>query len=85
LFTIGTIALPELGTFVSYVVLETSSKELKVDFLHTPKEILIDEVIAHLKVQDLKITRWTLQEDVLIQDLNMGIAIELQFPSSTLI
>jgi hypothetical protein len=41
-------------------------EELKFDFPYTPGEILVDEVLAHLKVQDLKIIWWTLQEDVQI-------------------
>ncbi len=55
LFTIGTITLLELSTLMSYIALETNSEELKFDFLHTPREILVDEILAHLKVQDLKI------------------------------
>jgi hypothetical protein len=55
LFTIGAITLPKPGTFVSYITLKTSSGELKFDFLHTSKEILVDEVFTHLKLQDLKI------------------------------
>ncbi len=62
LFTIRTITLPKLGTLVSYIAPKTDSQELKFDFLHTLREILIDEVLAHLKVQDLK----TLQEDAQI-------------------
>jgi hypothetical protein len=54
LFTIGTITLPELGTLVSNVVLEIGLEELKFDFLHTLKDISIDEVIAHLKGVKLK-------------------------------
>jgi hypothetical protein len=48
---------------VSYVAPEISSEELKFEFLHTIGEIPIDEVPTS-KVQDLKITRWTLQKDV---------------------
>ncbi len=76
LFTIGTIILLKSGTLVFYVVPKTSSEELQFDFFHTPREILIDEVPTHLKVQDLKIARWTLQKDVQIRDSNLGIAIE---------
>jgi hypothetical protein len=45
---------------MSYVSPETSLEELKFDFLHTLGEIPVDEVPTHLKVQDLKIVRWTL-------------------------
>jgi len=44
------------------------SKEFKFDFLHTPRNISVDNVPAQLKVQDLKIARWTLQKDVQILD-----------------
>ncbi len=77
LFTIGTITLPKPGILVLHVALETSLEELKFIFLHTQGEILINEVIAHLNVQDLKIARWTLQEDVQVRVLNMNIVIEL--------
>jgi hypothetical protein len=46
------------------VALGTNLEELKFDFLHTLRDILVDEVPTHLKVHDLKITRWMLQEDV---------------------
>jgi hypothetical protein len=49
---------------VSYVAPKISSKELKFEFLHTTREIPIDEIPTHSKVQDLKITRWMLQKDV---------------------
>jgi hypothetical protein len=58
-----------------YVALETNSKELKFDFPHTPGEVLVDEIFAHLKVQDLKIAKWMLQ-DVQIRYLDLGIFIE---------
>jgi hypothetical protein len=74
LFTIGTIILWELSTLVFYVAPKTSSGDLKFDFPYTTREIPVDEIPTHLKVQDLKIARWTLQEDVQIQNLNLGIA-----------
>ncbi len=62
LFNIRTITLLELRTLVSYIPLETSLEELKFDFLHTLGGIPVDEVFTHLKMQDLKIARWTLQD-----------------------
>ncbi len=50
LFTIGMITLLELGTLVFYIALKIGSEELKFDFLHTLREILVDEVPTHLKV-----------------------------------
>ncbi len=71
LFTIKMITLPKLSTLMFDVTPKTSLKELKFDFLHTLGEIPIDEIPTHLKMHDLKIGRWTLQED-----LNVGIDIE---------
>jgi hypothetical protein len=34
---------------MSFIVLETSLEELKFDFPHTLREILINEVLAHLE------------------------------------
>jgi hypothetical protein len=51
---------------VFYVAPENNSEELKFDFPHTLGEVLVDEIFAHLKVQDLKIVKWMLQEDVQI-------------------
>jgi hypothetical protein len=65
------ITLPKLSTLMFDVTPKTSLKELKFDFLHTLGEIPIDEIPTHLKMHDLKIGRWTLQED-----LNVGIDIE---------
>jgi hypothetical protein len=45
---------------MSYIALKTNLEELKFDFLHTLGEILVDEILAHLKVQDLKIAQWML-------------------------
>ncbi len=50
LFTIGITTLLEPGTLVSYIAPKTNLEELKFDFPHTPKEILIDEDLAHLNV-----------------------------------
>jgi len=44
------------------VVLETNLEELKFDFPHTSGEVSVDEILAHLMVQDLKIARWMLQD-----------------------
>jgi hypothetical protein len=49
---------------VSYVAPETNLQELKSEFLHIKREISINEVLTHSKVQDLKIIKWTLQKDV---------------------
>jgi hypothetical protein len=49
---------------MSYIALETSLEELKFDFLRTLREILVYEILAHLKVQDLKTSQWTLQKNV---------------------
>ncbi len=56
LFTIKIITSLELGT---PCVLRCSKK-----IRFRGGEILVDEVPTHLKVQDLKIARWTLQKDV---------------------
>jgi hypothetical protein len=50
LFTIGTIALLELGAIVSYIAPKFGSKKLKFDFPHTSREILVDEILTNLKV-----------------------------------
>ncbi len=50
LFTIGTITLLELGALVSYITPKIDLEELKFDFLHTSREVLIDKFLAHLKV-----------------------------------
>jgi len=40
------ITLLKLGTLVFNDILEFGSKELKFDFLHTPRNILVDDVPA---------------------------------------
>jgi hypothetical protein len=60
LFTIGMITLLEPSTLMSDVILEIGSEELKFDFPHTLRDIPVDEVLAHLKVQNSKFARWTL-------------------------
>ncbi len=52
LFTIGMITLLELGTLLFDAILEIGLEELKFDFPHTLRDIPIDEVLAHLKVQN---------------------------------
>lgn len=78
LFTIGMITLSELGTLMSDVILKIGSEELKFDFPRTLRDIPVDEVLAHLKVQKLKIAKWTLWKDVHICDLNLGTTTEPQ-------
>jgi hypothetical protein len=52
LFTIGMITLSKRGTLMLNVILEISLEEFKFDFPRTLKDILVDEVLAHFKVQN---------------------------------
>jgi hypothetical protein len=50
LFTTQTITLLGPKTLMSYIAPKTDLEELRFDFLHSLKKILVDEVPTHLKV-----------------------------------
>jgi hypothetical protein len=42
---------------------EVNIEDLTFNFPHSEGEILVDPTPAHIKVQELEITQWTLPED----------------------
>jgi hypothetical protein len=58
------ITLLELEIFnVTIFGAKVSIKNLMFNFPHFEREILVDTTFAHIKVQELEITQWTLPED----------------------
>jgi hypothetical protein len=64
LFMLRTITLLKLEILNAVIFgVEVSTKDLKFNFPHFEGKILVDTIPAHIKVQELEITQWTLLED----------------------
>jgi hypothetical protein len=45
---------------------------LKTYYNHQPGSVVVDEILAKIKTQELQITRWTLTKDQQLMKLNLG-------------
>jgi hypothetical protein len=73
LFAIRTITLPKLEILSACVTsLEFNIKDLIFDFSHMLSKILIDVIFIRIKVQDLRIAKWTLSKEVQVRSFNLG-------------
>jgi hypothetical protein len=61
---LGTITLPNLEILNATIFGgEVNMENVMLHFPHSKGKILVDTTVAHIKVEKLEITRWTLPED----------------------
>jgi hypothetical protein len=73
LFAIKTITLPKLEILLAHVTsLEFNIKDFIFDFSHMLGKILIDVILIRIKVQDLRIAKWTLSKEIQLRSFNLG-------------
>jgi len=74
LFIIGTITSPKLKILTMVATdVKIGTDELIFDFPHISSKISMDTMPAHIKVQNMKMAKWNLLEEVQICPLNLGI------------